>query len=242
MTFSLSAPSRAARRLLPLAALLVQAGALSTVQAQVGHLPGQSPYEDVKPSQTLSASFGWLSVKRDPANVAADASPFVGLRYDLPVGGPAAFFLRYAFAPSQRNLIDPSKPRATRVIDTPDVTTHLADIGLDVALTGRKTWHHLIPSVNGAVGLVSDFASADTGAYRFGTKFSFSYGATLRYMLRSGWSVRADVTNQIWQYQYPDRYFVLSSDTSAVLSDTRSRSAWRGNWALSAGLSMPIFR
>ncbi len=242
MTFSFPAPRRAVRRLVPLAALLLQAGAVTSLQAQVGHLPSQSPYEDVKPSQLLSASVGWLSAKRDPANVAPDGSPFLGLRYDLPVGGPAALFVRYAFAPSQRNLVDPSKPRATRLVGTPSVTTHLADIGLDVALTGRKTWRHLIPSVNGAVGLVSDFAAADTGAYKFGTKFSFSYGATLRYMLRSGWSVRADVTNQIWQYQYPDRYFVLTSDTTSVLTDTRSRSAWRGNWALSAGLSMPLFR
>ncbi len=211
-------------------------------RAQVGHLPDRSPYEDVKPSQTVSLYGGRLGVKRDPANVAPNASLFYGLRYDLPIGGPAAFYTRYEFAPSQRNLFDPTKPGATRKVSTPSVTTHLVDLGLDVSLTGRKTWRHLMPSVNGGVGIVSDFAGLDTGSYKFGTKFSFAYGASLRYLLRSGWALRADATNHIWQYQYPDRYFVKASDTTSILVDTRARSAWRGNWALSAGMSIPIFR
>jgi hypothetical protein len=89
---------------------------------------------------------------------------------------------------------------------------------------------------------VSDFGGLDTGSYKFGTKFTFSYGAAIKYLLRNGWSVKAEATNRIWQYQYPDRYFVKASDTTSVLVDTKARSAWRGNWALSGGVSIPIFR
>jgi hypothetical protein len=92
------------------------------------------------------------------------------------------------------------------------------------------------------VGLVSDFARADTGAYQFGTKFSFNYGFSLRYLPRRGPQIRIDATSHLWQYQYPDRYFVVASDTTSILTDTRNREAWRGNWSLSAGVIFPIFR
>ncbi len=212
------------------------------LSAQVGHLPQASPYEDLKLGQNISLSAGWLAARRDPANVAPKASAFGSLRYDIAIGGPAAFYVRYAIAPSERRLLLPTNPLATRVYARPKVTTHVADIGLDVALTGKKTWHSLSPSLTGGVGMVSDFASADTGAYKFGSKFAFTYGFAMRYFLPSGMALRVDVTNFTWQYQYPDRYFIKASDSTAVLSDTRKRSAYRGNWGASAGVSFPIFR
>jgi hypothetical protein len=130
-----------------LSAALLLALAPQRASAQVGHLPDKSPYEDVKPGQTITLSAGRLGVKRDPANVAPDPGLFFGMRYDLPIGGPAGFFVRYEFAPSQRRLLDPAKPLATRVVGTPSVTTHVMDLGLDVSLTGRKTWHRLMPSL-----------------------------------------------------------------------------------------------
>lgn len=210
--------------------------------AQVGHLPTNSPYEDYKSGQTLSASGGWLGIKRDPAKVAPDATGFVSLRYDIGVGGPAYLFARYTVAPSTRNVFDPAKPAKTRLVNTVSATTSVVDLGLDIALTGQKTWHHLIPSLSGSLGIASDFAKADTGLYRFGTKFSFAYGLGLRYLLRSGYAVRFDATNYIWQYQYPEKYFLKAADSTAILSDTKARSVWRGNWGISAGVSVPIFR
>lgn len=211
-------------------------------QAQVGHTPANSPYEDLKPGQNLSLSAGWLVVRRDPANVAPKSGPLMALRYDIAIGGPASMYVGYAFAPSERRLLLPSNPRATRVIDNPKVTTHIADVGIDIALTGKKTWHHLSPSVIGGVGIASDFASADTGAYRLGTRFTFTYGLAMRYVMRNGLALRVDAINHTWQYQYPDRYFVKASDSTSVLTDSKKRSAYRGNWGLTAGVSLPLFR
>jgi hypothetical protein len=214
----------------------------SSARAQVGHLPDRSPYEDFKIGQSMSVLGGWLAVKRDLADVAPAAAAAFGLRYDIGVGGPASLFVRYLASPSERKLLAPGNPKATRQIGTPGVTTHLFDGGLDISLTGRKTWHRLMPSVNGGAGLVSDFAKADTGAYRFGTKFAFNYGFSLRYLPKRGPQFRLDATNYLWQYQYPDRYFILASDTTAILTDTRNREAWRGNWSFSAGVTIPLFK
>ena len=192
--------------------------------------------------QNLTLSAGWLAVRRDPANVAPNASAFASARYDASIGGPAALYVRYTFAPSERRLLAPANPLATRVLSTPSVNTTVIDGGLDLSLTGRKTWKRLAPAITAGLGIASDFAKADTGAYRFGTKFAFTYGLGLRFIPRSGLSFRADLTNYTWQYQYPDRYFIKAADSTSVLTDTRVRSKYKGNWGLSAGLTIPVFR
>ncbi|MBL0172775.1 MAG: hypothetical protein IPP90_19115 [Gemmatimonadaceae bacterium] len=212
------------------------------VQAQIGHRPSQSPYEDVKPGQSVSLSAGWLAIARDPAGVAPDAAPFGQLRYDVAIGGPASLFARYTLATTQRALFAPSAVADKRKTGTPGVAMHVIDAGIDVALTGKKTWHHLIPSLTGGVGVGSDFAAVDSGGYQFGVKFALSYGLGLQYVRSSGLRLRLDATNFRWQYDYPDRYFVKATDGTSILSDTKNRSAWRGNWGLSAGVSFPVFR
>ena len=231
-------------RIPPILALLATACTLApaALRAQVGHPPNRSPYEDISTGQNLTLSGGWLAVRRDPANVAPRASAFAALRYDVAIGGPAAFFVRYSFAPSERRLLAPANPLATRVLSTPAVKTSVMDVGIDLSLTGKKTWNRLSPTIAAGVGIVSDFTKADTGAYRFGTKFAFTYGLGLRFIPRSGIAFRVDLTNYTWQYQYPDRYFVRASDSTSVLSDTRARSAYRGNWGLSGGVTIPLFR
>ena len=241
--FSLVLSSAVVRRAIVAAGVVALGSVMPALaRAQVGHLPANSPFEDVKLGQNLSIMGGWMAMTRDPADVAPKSSPAAALRYDIAVGGPASLYVRYLVAPSQRKLLVPTNPRASRVIGTPSVTTHQLDGGLDLALTGKKTWHRLIPSLNGGAGVVSDFSAADTGSYQFGTKFSFSYGLSLRYLPRKGPMVRVDLTNFMWQYDYPDRYFVRASDTTSVLTDTRNRSAWRGSRTVTVGVTLPLFR
>jgi hypothetical protein len=212
------------------------------LRAQVGHRPSSSPYEDVKPGQSVSLSGGWLAVSRDPAGVAPRAAAFGQFRYDVGIGGPAALYARYGVSMSERTLFAPSAVATARQTGTPGVAMHMIDGGLDLALTGKKSWHHLIPALGAGVGIVSDFASVDSGGYQFGVKFAITYGASLRYVRASGLQLRIDATSYRWQYDYPDRYFVKATDGTSILEDTKNRSAWRGNWGLSAGVTYPIFR
>lgn len=238
----MSALSSMRRRLLASTLLIASSTPSARLLAQVGSLPADSPFEDVKLGQNLSIMGGWMLMRRDPANVAPASSATASLRYDIAIGGPASLYVRYLLAPSERNVLIPTNPAATRQLTTRGVATHLLDAGLDLALTGKKTWHRLIPLVSGGAGVITDFAAADTGSYRFGTKFSFSYGLGLRYLPRKGPMVRVDLTNFLWQYDYPDRYFVRASDTTSVLTDTRNRSAWRGSRTVTVGVTLPLFR
>lgn len=231
-------------RLVPLAASLfaLSLAAPQYLRAQVGHMPSKSPYEDHKIGQTISILAGWLAVGRDPAGVAAASSAVGSLRYDIGVGGPASLYARYLLAPSERNVLAPGNTANTRLLGTQAANTHVLDLGFDISLTGRKTWHHLMPSLNMGAGLAGEWAPADTGAYHFGTKFAFTYGGSIRFLPNRGPQVRIDLSNFLWQYQYPDRYFVKAADTTSVLTRTKQRSAWRKNFGASIGVSIPIFR
>ena len=58
----------------------------------------------------------------------------------------------------------------------------LADVGLQLSLTGGKSFHGLQPYVGGTLGLA--FGStivADTSGYQFGTKFTYGPEAGMRW-------------------------------------------------------------
>ncbi|MBC8086069.1 MAG: hypothetical protein H7Z40_02305 [Phycisphaerae bacterium] len=233
---------RAGRFMLAASVFALTVAGIPTSGAQVGHLPSKSPYEDVKMGQELTVFSGYFSSNTGAAGVLPKPSLFGGLRYDLPVGGPAVLTARYTLIPSERTLVDPAKPRRTRVLGVDAARTHMVDVGMTVLLTGQKSWHRLVPALSVGTGLASDFAKADTGGYNFGTKFGFTGGASVRYMLRNSWVVRVDATNYLWRNSYPDSYYAVASDTTAVLRPDVDKKSWKGTWGWSMGLGIPIFR
>lgn len=208
----------------------------------VGSEPSRSPFRDLETTQQLSVSLGWFDAKTDAAGVGPRPALFSLLRHDVHLGGPAWLTSRYGFVRTEREVIDPGFPAAERSLGLQPVTHHVADIGITLALTGRKTWRGVLPTLGGGVGLTSDFGTQDVGNYRFGTKFAFTFGPGLRVVLPRGYSLRFDATNHVYQFQYPSTYFQRASDSSSVLTDTRQRSGWQSNWGFTVGASVPLFR
>lgn len=224
------------------ATLFVVSATAITANAQVGHQPSKSPYEDYKTGQEMSLFAGYFRSETGAAGVLPKPSAFGGVRYDLPIGGPGFLTARYTLIPSERTVLDPAKPRRTRNLGLESATAHMVDVGLTVALTGQKAWHRLVPSLSVGTGLATDFAKADTGGYKFGTKFGFTGGANIKYLLRNKWAIRAEATNYLWRNSYPDAYFAVASDTTAVLRADVEKKGWKGNWGFSLGLVVPVFR
>jgi hypothetical protein len=225
-----------------LAALAGGAGA-APASAQVGFTPEKSPYRDLDFRQELTAFTGYYAASKDRAGVAPQSAPMVGLRYEVRIGGPAELVTRVSHVFSDRNVIDPTKPLATRSLGTESAALTIADLGIAVNLTGQKTYHRLIPVVNGGFGVISNLGSKrDVGGYGFGTSFAFSFGAGIRYAPGGQFQLRADVNDYIYQIQYPATYFVPASDQSAVLNADVGRSQYRHNAALTIGASYLFFR
>src|SRR4051812_35441350 len=98
-------------------ALLFGAAALlaaTSAQAQVGHDPARSPYADLEHSQELTLLGGYLRTRHDPADILPKSRPMFGVRYEATLTGPFAVSADVITGFGERNVVDPSKPVATR--------------------------------------------------------------------------------------------------------------------------------
>jgi len=205
--------------------------------AQVGHTPETSPYRDLEHRQELTAFAGMLLSPKDPAGVAYRGGPMVGARYQLYLGGPAYLVGRLSAVQSERTVVDPSEPEATRVIGDRTGTLLFADAGLELSLTGHKSWRGLSPVVNGGLGVGADFRGTDIGGFRFGTPFALTFGTGVRWTNGRRLQVRADVGDFLYRVQYPERYYRETDDNPAFLESNVARSRWTHNGAFTVGLS-----
>src|SRR4051812_23806271 len=88
-----------------LTAALATALLASSASAQVGHTPEHSPYRDLEHRQELTLLSGYYNPSKDPAGVAPQSGPLLGLRYDVRIGGPAYLTTRVARVFSQRTIL-----------------------------------------------------------------------------------------------------------------------------------------
>src|SRR2546425_7681381 len=159
----------------PAAAAVVWLSVLASynvVAAQVGHEPAHSPYHDVRGGGVLVFTFGYLGGSRGGVGVGPSDGKTGGIRYEVPFGAVGAS-LGLAYAGMNRFVVDPFKDTTSRKAGpfTDDVV--LLDAGLQLVLTGRKTWRGFAPYVGGVLGVaIGGTAPRDTSGDKFGTKFT----------------------------------------------------------------------
>lgn len=217
--------------------------AATIASAQVGYTPERSPFRDLEFRQELTGVVGYFAAAKDPAGVAPRSGPMVGAHYEIHVGGPAYFAAELAGVFSERHVIDPTKAPALRSVGTKSTMLYVSDVGLVLNLTGQKSLHRLVPLVKGGVGVASDMRNADVGGYRFGTTFAFVFGAGVKWVPGGNLQLRADVTDYLYQIQYPGSYYVSSTTTDPpFLPSGQARSMYKHNAALTVGASYLFFR
>lgn len=205
--------------------------------AQVGYPPARSPYVDLTYTQEVALLAGYYVGRDDPAGVVPGNGSLIGLRYAWRAGGPAHLTAKLARIDAQRRVIDPTKPPATRDRGLRDWPLYTLDAGLAMSLTGAKSWHHFVPEIQAGLGAVSDLrGKADTGGFKYGTRFAITWGAAMRYTPGGRWQVRADLSNRLSSIKYPDSYYVGSSGVPPVLQGI-PKSVWRNNPSVTIGLS-----
>ncbi len=223
------------------AALLFSATASAQV---VGYPPPNSPYIDVRTGQDLTVFAGYFRMQKDEIGATPRSGPSFGLRYSVPVGGPAEFFVRAQGVSSYRESFNPLAPVTTRDLGRQSLTLLMGDLGFALNTTGAKSWHHLIPVVDAGFGVVTGGGSSTKDPYSFGTQFAINSDAGLRIVPgKSGWELRLTVGNSLFQSHYPTAYFTTPpSGGSPLLPTSTARSGFRTNWTYNGGLSIPIFR
>ena len=227
-----------------LGALAAAIVAPPSAAAQVGHTPQTSPYVDLVYRHDVTTFTGYLNTRRDPAGVAPRSGPLAGVRYALHLTGPAYFTTRVAYARSERTVLDPLEPAATRVvIPAAKVSLLMADAGVALSLTGFKSWNRLVPELSGGLGFVSDFRTqADVGGFSFGTRFALTLGAGIRYVPGGRFQLRADVTDNLYRISYPDSYYRTASDGTSILGAGQQQARWTHNPSVTLGVSYLFWR
>lgn len=224
--------------------VLIAAALPAVAAAQVGHPTSESPYRDVSRRPRASIFGGWYAAANDEAGVLPKSAPILGAKFEVHVGGPADITLRLGHVSTERSVIDPTKSSGSRFVEDREVTLGFGEIGLSFSLTGAKTWHGIMPTLNGGIGLVSDFKGADVGGFRHGTTFVVGYGLGVRYIPSpsSRWSLRGDAGSYIYSLEYPLSYYTPAGDGTTVLTQATKRSQWRNNWTLTVGAAYYLFR
>jgi hypothetical protein len=210
---------------------------IAPLAAQVGTEPEKSPYQDFSYRQDFGVFGGYFSGNTGSAGVGPQSSPIFGVRYGLHIGGPAELSVRIGRASSTRNVLDPTKIGAARNLGTESDPIWIGDIGVNLALTGQKSFHHIVPSFGLGVGAAKSNSSPDVGTYSFGTGFAIHFGGGLKFVTHGPWGARVDLTDYFWQLSYPGSYFLAPTGGTAVLSQGQAQNEWTQNATITFGIS-----
>jgi hypothetical protein len=224
-------------------ALALGSGAL---QAQVGYDPHSSPYRDLRQTQELTAFSGYFRAKADPARVAPQSGPIIGVLYQWRPSGPMHLNASFSRVSSQRRVLDPDLPGTCtgvpagdcKLIDTFRWPLYFIDGGLALSLTGARSFYHLMPEIKLGAGAATDFhTQPDVGDFAFGTRFAFNWGAGIRWVPGGALQVRADLSNHLYAIKYPRTYYVAAPDQSVIFTNKQSQTAWLNNPSFTLGFS-----
>jgi hypothetical protein len=225
-----------------LAAIAAPLGAPLGAQQTAGYPPDQSPYRELESRQLISVFGGYYSAGKDAVRALPGSAPLIGVRYEITVSGPAHFFVRGARIASDRTSYDPALGQNNRKLGSVSAPLYLADVGFTFNLTGRKSWKSFVPTAGFALGIVNSSAQAANDPYKFGTEFAVSTEFGLRHVTNSPFEWRVSIGNTLYQTRYPNAYYTNGADGTPLLGTGVSKSSYRNNWLLSAGLGVAIFR
>lgn len=224
------------------AALMTAAPLAAQGVAQVGHEPAKSPFKDLDYDSEITLFGGYLRARHDPANAAPLSRPMVGVRYEITLTGPLALSSEATAGFGHRNLLEPLKPKATRDIGTQNSGVYSGDLALAMNLPGTRSWHDLVPQIRAGVGMVTSQAKDDSSGFAFGTKFAWVYGAGIKLAPGGKFQLRADLTDRLFKLTYPDSYYRLASDNTAVVDATTPREFYTHHLGITLGLSYMMGR
>lgn len=178
--------------------------------AQVGHPPGSSPYRDLRSRYQVSVTGGYSWGTGGKVEVGPARGRFGGMRFDLHIGGPGAVQIGLNVGEFDRLLLDPSQAPDDRILGTATQSVFMVDAGLNLVLTGAKTWYGFAPYAGASLGLALGGAvpAADSlSLFNFSTKFIAGPQIGFRWFPVNRLSVRFEARDVIWRLSYPNQFF-----------------------------------
>ena len=231
------------RRVLSVALCTSVLAVLATSQAtaQVGRIPSESPYHDIRGARWLDLSGGKVLGNGGPLLVGPRDGTLAGARVTFRADHSLQLSLGGWWANTVRHVVDANDSVATRV--KPDIPHRLigAEFTLQLNMTGAKSWHSLAPFTAIGIGLVKGQSTpaSDTSGYSFGTRFYFAPSTGTRIMLTQGVMLRAEARAMFWSLRYPASYSSapLKEPSAPAVNTTGKSGGYTVTPALVVGLS-----
>jgi hypothetical protein len=192
------------------------------LSAQVGHDPGASPYHDIRHGAMVRVVGGYFGGTRGKIPVGPSYGPTGGLRLEYLAGNMLVFTTGIAYAQTDAYYVTAydSTPKRVGPINNDIV---LADVGLQLSLTGGKSFHGLQPYVGGTLGLAfGSTIAADTSGYQFGTKFTYGPEAGIRWYPARRLTFEFGGRMVFYKLQYPPAYKLYLLPLTAPLTEMTS--------------------
>jgi len=205
----------------------------SLAAAQVGHDPAHSPFHDILLHPGPVFVVGHLGADRGVAGAGMSNAMTFGLRYEIPAGKTLHFQFNGSYLRGDRFIINPRADSSSSERKTGPFPSDLvlAEIGMQLRLSGGKTWHGFAPYLGTGLGLVFDVNSpGDTtrSGYLFGTKLTPAFATGVRWYPARRVMINADVRAQMWRLKYPLSFHdsTQASDGSRVLPLSQPLNDW----------------
>jgi hypothetical protein len=229
-------------RQLAVATILLSVVPSLQLAAQVGHDPATSPYHDILLHSGPAVFIGHLGGGRGSVGAGASNALTVGARYELPAGRVLQFQFTTALLRGDRFIIDPRADSNAAARKTGPVKSELglAEIGMQLRLTGGKTWRGFAPYLGTALGMTFDVSSpgdTTTSGYRFGSKVSLALASGVRWYPARRVVIDAALREHFWRLRYPVSFHtILAPDGSRVLPLSKALSEWTAHPWISLGI------
>jgi hypothetical protein len=199
--------------------------------AQVGHDPGRSPFHDIRPGAGVVLLSGRLVGDRGLAGAGPSDALTFSVRYELPMGRATLFHFTASYAQGDRFILNPEVDTSSADQKTGPVDTDLllTELGVELRLSGAKTWHGLAPYMGVTSGFAFDLHSpGDTtqSGYRFGTKMLLGASGGLRWHAARRFTVQVDGRALMWRLKYPVSFRGPAPDGSRLVPLDRKLTDW----------------
>src|SRR5712691_13544152 len=222
-------------------AALLSAQPPNRLAAQVGHDPASSPYHDILLHSGPVFFVGHLGADRGVARAGTSNATTFGARYEIPAGRSLHFQFTGAYLHGDRFIIDPRADSTSPARRTGPFKSDLAlvEVGMQLRLTGGKTWRGFAPYAGTGLGLMFDVDSpGDTtrSGYQFGTKLVLALASGVRWYPARRLTIIADARAQLWRLKYPVSFHSAAPDGSRVIPLTQPLTDWTLHPWISLGI------
>ncbi len=194
--------------------LLAALGMAAETQAQIGHPPESSPYQQLRAKRVISAGVGYLWGSAGSAGVGPTDGPLVTARGEQVLSGALAVNLSVGGANLKRGLINPNAAPADSMLGYANQTGTLVDAGILLLLTGDKTWHRTVPYVDLSLGIAfgGSVPEDSLSGFVFKTQFTIAPAFGVQWYPSDRLMFRAEFRDIIWRLRYPPSFFVRPED------------------------------